>query len=157
MKIAVLSDTHIPVRLNALPGLVYTVCSDADLIIHAGDVEQMEVITDLSNLAPVKAVRGNMDLLQLPEVLTLELQGFKVCVAHGSGPYHNVRERLSIKFRSQEPDVIIHGHTHVFHWGKDHGTVFLCPGAVSNPQDHRSMAILTLESGKPPMAEKVTL
>ena len=156
MKIVVVSDTHIPARLSALPGLVYEVCADADLIIHAGDVEEPEVIDELTRLAPVKAVKGNMDLFQFPETLTLELQGFKVCVAHGSGPYHNVRERLKLKFQQQKPDIIIHGHTHIYHLSTDRNTVFLCPGAVANPAGSRSIVILTLEAGKQPAYEKIS-
>jgi len=155
LKIAVLSDTHIPARLSALPGLVYEACVDSDLIIHAGDVEEAEVINNLSNFAPVKAVKGNTDILQLPETLTLDLEGFKVCVAHGSGPYHNVRKRLIAKFRPQKPDIIIHGHTHIYHQSTDHNTMLLCPGAIANPTGSRSMVILTLEAGKQPDIKKI--
>ncbi len=155
MKIAVLSDTHIPARLDALPGLVYEACSDVDLILHAGDLEERSVINDLLRFAPVKAVRGNTDLEQLPEMLSLDLNGFKVCIAHGSGPYHNVRQRLFKAFKQQKPDIIIHGHTHIYHWKKEHGVHFLCPGAVSNLPGDRSMAFLTLEKGKTPQIEKI--
>lgn len=158
MKITVLSDTHIPVRLQALPGLVYEACADSDLIIHAGDLEDSDVINDLLRFAPVKAVRGNMDMdiNVFPEILSLELQDFKVCIAHGTGAYHNVRERLRKKFQSSKPDIIIHGHTHVFHWGKEHGIWFLCPGAIANPIGERSLAVLTLEKGKTPQVEQIS-
>lgn len=158
MRIAVLSDTHIPARLQTLPGLVYEACADADLIIHAGDIEDRSVINDLLRFAPVKAVRGNMDTRNLfPEELTLELQGLNICVAHGSGPYHNVRERLQRRFQSSgiNPHIIIHGHTHIFHWKNENGIWFLCPGAVSNPSGSRSVAILTLEKDKTPLVEKI--
>jgi putative phosphoesterase len=156
LRIAVLSDTHIPARLSALPGFVYEACAGADLIIHAGDIEEHGVIKDLLRLAPVKAVKGNMDYLQLPETLILELQSFRVCVAHGSGPYHNVRKRLSAKFRLQNPSIIIHGHTHVYRWGRANSIMFLCPGAVANPTGSRSMAVLTLEAGKQPEIERIS-
>ena len=155
MKIAVLSDTHIPARLDALPGLVYEACADADLILHAGDLEERSVINDLLRFAPVKAVRGNTDIEPLPEFLTQQLEGFTVCMAHGSGPYHNVKQRLLKAFKSQNPDIIIHGHTHIYHWKKEHGIHFLCPGAVSNPPGDRSMVLLTLEKGKTPQIEKI--
>ncbi len=138
-----------------MPGLVYEACADADLIIHAGDIEDRNVINDLLRFAPVKVVHGNMDTENLPEMLTLELQNFTVCVAHGSGPYHNVRERLRKKLKHCKPDIIIHGHTHIFHWKKEHGIWFLCPGAVSNSRGSRSVAILTLEKGKSPQVEKI--
>ncbi|MCD4706639.1 MAG: metallophosphatase family protein [Candidatus Sabulitectum sp.] len=159
MKIAVLSDTHIPARLQTLPGQVYEACADVDLIIHAGDIEDTSVIDDLLRLAPVKAVSGNMDGLEVsnrfPDTLNMELQDFTVSVAHGSGPYHNVRKRLRKKFQSINPDIIIHGHTHIFHWKKEHSIWFLCPGAVSNSKGSRSMAVLTLEKEKLPQVEKI--
>jgi len=159
LKIAVLSDTHIPVRLRALPGQVYEACADVDLIIHAGDIEDTSVIDDLLRLAPVKAVSGNMDGLEVsnrfPDTLVLELQNFTVSVAHGSGAYNNVRQRLRKKFQPIKPDIIIHGHTHIFHWKKEHDIWFLCPGAVSNRRGSRSVAILTLEKGKTPLVENI--
>ena len=157
MKIAVLSDTHIPARLLALPGLVYEICADVDLIIHAGDIEDRDVIKDLQRFAPVKAVRGNMDFVSYPEIQSLKLMDFNVCVAHGSGPYHNVRQRLRRKFQSNKADIIINGHTHIFHWKREQDVWFLCPGAVSNPPGSRSMAILSLENGKTPHVEKISL
>ncbi len=155
MKIAVISDTHIPARLQALPGLVYEACAESELIIHAGDIEERDVIYDLLRFAPVKVVRGNLDIDPYPEELTLTLECFKVCISHGSGAYHNVRERLRRRFNKSEPDIIIHGHTHIFHWKKQHNIWFLCPGAVANPTGSRSMAMLTLEKGSQPQVEKI--
>ena len=155
MRIAVLSDTHIPARLQNLPGLVYEACAGTDLIIHAGDIEERGVITDLLRLAPVKVVRGNMDYESYPETITLQFQGFTIAISHGSGSYSNVRQRLRKKLQNVNPDIIIHGHTHIFHWQKEHNVWFLCPGAVSNPAGSRSMAILTLEKDKAPQVEKI--
>ncbi len=156
MKIAVISDTHIPARLQTLPGLVYESCADVDLIIHAGDVEDSSVITDLQRLAPIKVVRGNMDKPDYPQTLSLNLEGFTVCVAHGTGAYYNVRERLQKMFNHINPDIIIHGHTHNYHWEKTSNIWFLCPGAVSNPIGSRSVVILSLEKGKTPDVRKIS-
>ena len=138
-----------------MPGLVYEACAGTDLIIHAGDIEDKDVINDLLRLAPVKAVRGNMDYENYPEALTLHFLGFTIAIAHGSGSYENVRQRMKKKFQSINPDIIIHGHTHIFHWKKERNVWFLCPGAVSNPAGSRSMAILTLERKKAPQVEKI--
>lgn len=138
-----------------MPGLVYETCADSDLILHAGDIEDQGTINDLLRFAPVKAVKGNMDYAPFPESLSLKLEDFTICMSHGSGPYHNVRQRLRKKLQFQKPDIIIHGHTHIFHWGEEHGIKFLCPGAVSNPIGNRSMAILTLEKGKTPKVEQI--
>jgi putative phosphoesterase len=159
LKIAILSDTHIPVRLRALPGQVYELCTDADLIIHAGDIEDNDVIDNLLRFAPVKAVKGNMDGFvvssRFPEMLVLELEGFTVCVSHGSGTAIGIRDRLRKKFQSSNPDIIIHGHTHEFFWKQEKGIWFLNPGAVASPNGHRSAATLTLEKGQTPLVERI--
>ncbi len=154
MKIAVLSDTHLPVRLQALPGVVYEACADVDLIIHAGDIEEKSVIEDLQRLAPVKAVHGNMDgmdtVQRYPDRLILELEGFTIGVTHGSGASWGIRNRIRDKFKPLEPDLIIHGHTHEYFWKKENGIWFLNPGAVAGQAGRRSMAILFLEKGREP-------
>lgn len=160
MIIAVLSDTHLPVRLHALPGVVFEACAEADLIIHAGDLEEKSVISDLMRFAPVKAVHGNMDELdtfqRFPERLILNLEGFTVGVAHGSGASFGIRSRLISKFKPLTPDIIIHGHTHEFFWKKENDIWFLNPGAVANPKGRRSMAVLTLEKGRIPDAARIS-
>ncbi len=161
MNIAVLSDTHLPARLSALPGVVYETCAEADLIIHAGDIEEPGVLSDLRRFAPVKAVSGNMDGMGItsryPDRLILEAEGFTIAVAHGAGDYHGIRPRLRAMFQPAEPDIIIHGHTHRFSWEQDRGIWFLNPGAVSNPPASRTMAMLTLNQGKEPSATKIRL
>ena len=156
MKIAVISDTHIPARLQTLPGIVYENCSDVDLILHSGDLEDVTVLQDLERLAPVKAVKGNMDRHDLPLFLNLKLESKTICISHGSGTYHDVRHRLLKKFKHLKPDIIIHGHTHEFYWQKVNSIWFLCPGAISNPIGYRSMALLTLAENNEPTVTKIS-
>jgi len=159
LKIAVLSDTHLPVRLQALPGVVYEACADCDLIIHAGDIEERCVIEDLERLAPVKAVHGNMDGIETsrlyPDKLLLDLEGYTIGVIHGSGASWGIRDRIKSKFTPVEPDILIHGHTHEYFWKKENGTWFLNPGAVAGATGRRSMAILFLEKGNTPDAQVI--
>jgi putative phosphoesterase len=88
MKIAVISDTHVPDRAQALhPALIGCLKAlDADLILHAGDISTPAVLTELEAIAPVKAVRGNRDLLYpggLATVLEMDLNGIPVALTHG--------------------------------------------------------------------------
>jgi len=159
LKVAVLSDTHIPVRLRALPGIVYEVCAEADLIIHAGDIEDRDVITNLERFAPVKAVHGNMDGLDIsqlyPDRFIAEIEGFRVGITHGSGAARGIRNRIAVEFQSPVPDIIIYGHTHEFFWNNENGIWFLNPGAVANPGGRRSIAVLSLDKGREPEAVKI--
>ncbi len=160
MKIAVLSDTHIPTRLGAIPGRVYEVCAECDLILHAGDVVELSVLRDLERFAQLKAVQGNMDPYDIknryPESLELELEGFRICMTHGSGPGYGLSDRLTKRFQPRKPDIIIHGHSHNYNDDTKNGILRLNPGAVSSSKGKRSIALLTLEEGKQPTVEKIT-
>ena len=148
MRIAVLSDTHIPTRISALPGRVYEVCAEADLVLHCGDLIEASVIRDLERFAPVKAVLGNMDESYLrtilPERITLKIEGHTVCMAHGEGTPMKLDQRVYGWFRDIDPDVVLFGHTHKFLHKTIGTTMILNPGSVAGKSGSRSMAVLTL-------------
>lgn len=160
MKIAVLSDTHIPTRLGAIPGRVYEVCAECDLILHAGDVVELSVLHDLERFAPLKAVHGNMDPYDItdryPESLELDIEGFRICMAHGSGAGFGLKEKLTKRFQPRNPDIIIYGHSHQFNNDIRDKVLRLNPGAVSSSKGKRSMVLLTLEKNQEPKVEKIT-
>ena len=161
MKIAVLSDTHIPTRLGALPGRVYEICAECDLILHAGDMVDISVIHDLQRFASVKAVHGNMDPYELinmyPENLQLELEGYKICMTHGTGSRFRIENRILDRFISEKPDIIIFGHSHIYHNDVKNGVLCLNPGAVCESMKRRSMALLKLENGKEPEVNRISV
>ena len=161
MKIAVLSDTHIPTRLGAIPGRVYEICAESDLILHSGDLVDLSVIHDLQRFAPVKAVYGNMDPYKLrdiyPESLELNLEGYKICMTHGTGSRFRIENRILSRFISEKPDIVIFGHSHVFHKDVKNGVLRLNPGAVCESMKRRSIALLTLENGKKPEVERISV
>jgi len=160
LKIAVLSDTHIPTRLGAIPGRVYEICAESDLILHSGDMVDKSVITDLQRFAPVKAVHGNMDPYEItnryPENLELELEGHRIFMTHGTGARFGIENRIQKRFKSLNPDVIIFGHSHVFNADIKDGVLRLNPGAVSGSKGIRTMALLTLEKDEKPEVEKIS-
>ena len=61
MKVGVLSDTHVPTIVSALPPAIYDIFQGVDLILHAGDIVELSVLDDLRAIAPVEAVAGNVD------------------------------------------------------------------------------------------------
>lgn len=160
MKIAVLSDSHIPTRLGAIPGRVYEICAESDLILHSGDMVDRSVIIDLERFAPVKAVHGNMDPFDIcrryPESLELELEGHRICMTHGTGTRFGIENRIFKKFRSRNPEIIIFGHSHIFNDDFKDGVLRLNPGAVSGSSGNRTMALLTLEKGMKPEVQKIS-
>ena len=82
MRLGVISDTH-----GLLRPEVFDVFREVDHILHGGDVGPPEILLELGALAPVTAVYGNTDgwdiRSQLPQVATVELDGFEIVVTHG--------------------------------------------------------------------------
>lgn len=105
--VALVSDTHGRLRPAALD-----LCRGADLVLHAGDVGDPRVLTDLATAAPVRAVWGNMDGREVRRETTEDLEvtvaGVRIAVAHG----HRVRDYDDLLDRYPEARVVVHGHSH---------------------------------------------
>ena len=88
MRIAVLADTHVG-TLEHLPRKIIDAISTVDLIIHAGDLTDVQVLEELKQLREVKAVQGNMDSRELRTVLPvkeiIEIENKRIGITHGSG------------------------------------------------------------------------
>ena len=114
MKIAVVSDTHLPRGARRLPVECLRQIEAADLVLHCGDFVAASVLDDLRELAPVEAVRGNMDdgALQslLPERRIVEAEGVRIGMVHIPGPRAGRAERLAGWFPGCA--AIVYGHTH---------------------------------------------
>jgi len=118
MKIGIISDTHLPKKGKQLPAAVIQALQEADLIIHAGDWSSMEVYEELSHLAPVKGVYGNIEtediLIHFPQKLYLELAGYRIGVVHGDkGKGKTTPDRAFSAFADEKVDLIIFGHSHI--------------------------------------------
>lgn len=96
-RLGVLSDTHIPHRLTALPPKVAEIfkAAEVSLILHAGDVDEPGALDTLAAVAPVIAVRGNLHLAvhsrsspHLPYAVYLEVMGQRIVLTHGHGRPH---------------------------------------------------------------------
>ena len=110
-KIGVISDTHIPIRAESVPEEVYEIFKDVDLILHAGDVVDAKVIKELEKIAPVVAVKGNMDQFELAEKVIVNINNkFKIGVMHGYGARDNLVNTVKNEFK--DVDCIVFGHSH---------------------------------------------
>ena len=87
----------------------------ADLIVHAGDLSEAAVLAELRELGPVAAVHGNVDSAELrgelPESLSLDLDGATLAVTHDAGPAKGRLERLRARF--PDADAVVFGHSHL--------------------------------------------
>lgn len=131
MKIGVISDTHGYFNPNILIQFY-----DVDMILHAGDIGKMAVIHKLGEIAPTEAVYGNTDPDVIRELTDeskiIEVNGHKIAVCHGAGTYHNIIERLHARFKPQNVDIVIYGHTHEAEAKGVDGIYFFNPGCGRN-------------------------
>lgn len=132
MKIGVISDTHVSGPTPALIELQHTVFADVSMILHAGDLTELEVLQAFSGM-DVVAVSGNMDSRavrsQLPSKRVLEVGGFRIGITHGWGHPFGVPKKIKSTFG--EVDVIVYGHSHRPDNEVRHGILFFNPGAFS--------------------------
>jgi uncharacterized protein len=154
--VGVLSDTHGELHPRVLPLFRE---AGVELILHAGDVGAYSVIQELSGLAPVSAVVGNVDvegsLALLPGELRMELEGVSVYVTHIGGKPGAWLPRLPRPL----PNVAICGHSHMPLLERVGDTLFLNPGAAGTRRRFNiplSAALLRLADGAAE-AELVTL
>lgn len=115
MRIAVISDTHMPRGGRRLPARCVEELRNAELILHAGDVVTWSVLEELERLAPVEAVHGNMDERELVERLpgrrVVDAHGIRIGIVHDPGPAPGRAERLAALFPGC--GAVVYGHTHL--------------------------------------------
>jgi len=96
-------------------------------IIHAGDIGAPEILTTLSAIAPVTAIRGNIDkdpwARKLPETETLEIGGLSIYILHNLS-------QLDLKPEAAGFKVVISGHSHVPKQETRHGVLYFNPGSA---------------------------
>ena len=133
IKVAVISDTHIPAACNLLPDKLLEKIKGFDLIIHAGDFTETFVLDKLKSLAPIEAVAGNMDSNAIknrfPEKRLLKLGNFCVGVTHGYGSPDNLINYAKEMFKKESPDCIIYGHSHIPRIDYIDSILYFCPGS----------------------------
>ncbi|MCK4260127.1 MAG: YfcE family phosphodiesterase [Halanaerobiales bacterium] len=86
MRIGVIADTHIPDKFHVLSSRIKEALDGVDMILHCGDLVQMEILDELREIAPVEAIAGNHDLnrnLDLPRKRVLDISGYRIGMIHG--------------------------------------------------------------------------
>jgi len=125
-SIGVISDTH-----GRIPSGVPNAFKGVDLIIHAGDIGEEAILDKLSKIAPVAAVRGNMDFgkwtRRLPETEVIEIGQLVLYVLH-------IESRLDSDPAKTGFKAVISGHTHRPDVYKKNGVMFINPGSASYPK-----------------------
>jgi|SRR5579859_6093648 len=147
-RVGVIADTHIPESLPRLPKEISRIFQGVDLILHAGDITSEGVLDNLRCIAPVVAVRGNHDRLDIPRSTVVEIGGKRIGLTHGKRP--GWQELPSIVSNEvfdgrpfwwggfqghalrafQDVDAIVFGHFHRPYVAWQQNVLLFNPGAV---------------------------
>lgn len=143
--IGLISDTH-----GLLRAEVHQAFTGVDLILHAGDVCGDEILDELSLIAPVEAVYGNMDVQDNPrlhEQIVRQIGGVSIHVGHGHQMGKLTADALLERYTA---DVIVYGHTHKQSVTRREGRLVINPGAAGPRRFHLmpSVARLTISDGQ---------
>jgi putative phosphoesterase len=137
MRIGVISDTHSLLRPEAIAAL-----RGSDRVLHAGDVGDPGILDRLCELAPVTAVRGNVDrgpwAAALPETELVEVEGLSIYLIHDLG-------QLDLKPEAAGIRVVIYGHSHQPKIEEKNGVLFFNPGSAGPRRFHLPMSLGVLE------------
>jgi hypothetical protein len=154
MRLVIVSDSHVPSREPSIPGWVLDQCREADHVVHAGDFDSPEALTVLREASPeLTAVHGNIDPdLGLPSVATLDVEGVRFVLTHGTGDREGYEERVAGTVAANAldgPTVGVSGHTHQVMDREVDGFRLLNPGSCTgaSPAGATTMMTATVEDG----------
>jgi putative phosphoesterase len=143
MRIGILSDTHGLLRPEVLPAL-----KGVDRILHLGDVGKPSILKDLEQIAPVTAIRGNVDThgpcSLLPATEAIELAGCLIYIVHSL-------DDLDLNPQAAGIGVVLYGHSHKPSTDLRHGVLYLNPGSAGPRRFNLPItyALLRIENSQP--------
>lgn len=142
MRLGLISDTHGLLRPQAVEAL-----RQSELIIHAGDVGNPAILESLESLAPLIAIRGNIDKgpwgKSLPETAVAEPAGVPIYVIH------NIRE-LELDPAAAGFRIVISGHSHKPVSLERDGVLYVNPGAAGPRRFRLPVTVARLDLARTP-------
>lgn len=133
-RILVLSDTHVPRIAPDLPAQIYDDIRAADMVMHAGDFVEKELLDTLKGLKRTVAVYGNMDSPDLHRALNskevVEVEDVRIGLVHGHGAPRDLITTVRSDF--PEVDAIVFGHSHSVVNTVIDGVLFFNPGSPTD-------------------------
>jgi putative phosphoesterase len=154
LRLAVVADTHSRPHPDALAQLA---AYAPQAILHAGDIGDLDVLAELATVAPVHAIRGNIDGHGLPDVLVIDVGdvgSLRILMVHIGVAGVRLRADVARMARAERAHLVICGHSHVPFIGLEAGkpgprtierdlTVFN-PGSVGPRRFHLPIVFGTL-------------
>ena len=152
LRLVVVADTHSQPHPRAAEHLA---ARAPDAILHAGDIGDLEVLERLSGIAPVLAIRGNIDVHapDLPDVLTLDLVRsaedaeplLRMLLVHIGVHGPKLRAEVAAMARAQGAQAVVCGHSHVPFIGRDRGLTVFNPGSIGPRRFHLPIVFGTMD------------
>jgi putative phosphoesterase len=149
LRLAVVADTHSAPHSAATSHLA---ALKPDAILHAGDIGDLAVLERLATVAPVFAVRGNIDeqAPSLPDVLTLDVVSsgavaLRILLLHIAVNGPRIRADVSRRALAEDAALVVCGHSHVPFIGRDRGLAVFNPGSIGPRRFHLPIVFGTLD------------
>ena len=145
-KVLVISDTH-----SYIDDRIIKYASEADYVIHAGDIGSFDVIRKLKSVSEVLFVYGNIDGNDIRSESNrfefFKIDDLKILLTHISGKTPKYNKETLIKIKEYSPDLLIAGHSHILkiQYDKINKLVFLNPGAAGRHGFHLKRTMLRFE------------
>jgi uncharacterized protein len=142
IMLGIISDTHGLLRPEAVAAL-----RGSDRILHAGDVGSPEILAALAKIAPVTAIRGNIDTdpwaHSLPDTEVIEIGGISIYMLHDFG-------QLDLKPEAAGFRVVVYGHSHRPKMEEKNGVLYFNPGSAGPRRFSLpvSVGMLRVKAGK---------
>lgn len=154
MRLAIISDTHLPRGARRLPDVCVERLRTADLVLHAGDFCTAAILAEIEAIGPaLAAVHGNVDeaalRARLPARRSVDAAGVRVGLVHDAGPAAGRLDRLRARF----PDAaaVVFGHSHVpLHETAPDGFAIFNPGSPTERrrQPRHTMGLAAVGEGR---------
>jgi hypothetical protein len=158
VRLVVVADTHSAPHPRAAELIAR---EKPDHILHAGDIGDFAVLEMLAKIAPVSAVRGNIDIktTTVPDVLTVDLldQGtsvFRLLLLHIAVAGPKIRADAARRATSAGAGLVVCGHSHIPFIGRDRGLTVFNPGSIGPRRMHLPIVFGVLELKERRMALK---
>jgi uncharacterized protein len=154
VRLAIISDTHMPRGPRALPAACVAELRAADAILHAGDFMRIEVLRMLEGLGPpVHGIHGNVDdealRRMLPAARVVIVEGVRIAMIHDAGQRTGRLNRMRARFK--DADAVVFGHSHLpLHEQAGDGFQIFNPGSPTERRQApaHTMGIATVEAGR---------
>jgi uncharacterized protein len=149
LRVAIVADTHSRPHPRAAEWIAALA---PDAILHAGDIGDLAVLDALGEIAPVIAVRGNIDarLPDVPDAITVDVRageqsGLRLLLTHIAVYGPKIRADVAQRANASGATLVVCGHSHVPFIGRDKGLTVFNPGSIGPRRMHLPIVFGALE------------